>query len=65
MASASSSPPSSGAALAVLGSLDLMIAITSNLSCIDMRNVTAAVSIADEPAAGAAAVQHVRAGRRE
>jgi hypothetical protein len=51
--------------LAVLGSLDLMIAITSNLSCIDMRNVTAAVSIADEPAAGAAAVQHVRAGRRE
>jgi hypothetical protein len=48
MASASSSPPSSAAASAVLGSLDLVIAITSNLTCRDLRAVTAAVSITDD-----------------
>jgi hypothetical protein len=48
MASASSSPPSSAAAVAVLGSLDLVIAITSNLSCRDLRFAAAAVSIADD-----------------
>jgi hypothetical protein len=48
MASASSSPASSAAASAVLGSLDLVIAITSNLSCHDLRDVVAAVSIADD-----------------